>query len=1821
MLRPLNLSAVILLTGLFLFAGSVSAQMTFTAVPSANATSVSVASNIELDFSADVNLGTVHNNTTTTDDVFDDNIKIVGSQSGQFRGVFSVGADNSIVIFNPSTNFKAGEKVTVIVNALVMSTGAQPATPSSFSFLAQSGPFEGAFKERSGTGLIGVTFGDTDWGDYDNDGDLDLVVVGWDPGYNETATIYNNAGGVFTDIGAPLTGVFYSICKWGDYDNDGDLDLVIAGSDAGANPTTKVYKNSAGVFAEETNAVLQGVDYASVDWGDFDNDGDLDLIVTGRFNIPSTLASSIIYRNDGGGVFTDIGAGLIGLFNGSADWGDYDADGDLDILITGFDDNQTNRHSIIYRNDGGSSFVDAGAGLPGVGYSAADWGDYDNDGDLDVVIMGGQITANNGAYIYQNNAGIFSDIGAGFSDSFEDGSAQWGDFDGDGDLDLVLTGQDYEVSDYVARVYRNDAGIFTDLLANLVGVAEQSTSNWGDFDGDGDLDLLITGVDNLTFDPSARIYENTIFDAFITTWKTDNPGSSNDDQITIPTTGTGYFYDVNWGDGMTDTGVTGDITHTYATPGTYTVSISGAFPRIYFNAGSFLPDKDSKKLLTIEQWGDIAWTSMRSAFSGCEFLRINAVDAPDLSNVTDMNRMFYYAEALNDDINHWDVSNVTDMSELFRDADTFNQPLSTWDVSNVTNMSDMFSFARDFNQDIKFVAGGANTGGDAWNTSNVQDMSSMFGGASSFNQPIGNWNVSNVTDMNQMFSVSAFNQDIGNWNVSKVTNMGGMFNGASDFNQDISYKLGAGNYGGDAWNTSMVTSMITVFSGTQFFNQDIGNWIVDNVNDMRGMFDGAIAFNQDISGWNVGNVDDMSNMFAGAVAFNQNISIWDVSTVRDFNSMFDGATSFNQPIGTWTLNTTFNIDMRNMFERATAFDQDLSGWDVTFLNLAVNMFNNSGLSVSNYDKLLEGWAAQSVRSGVSFGAQGIFYCSAQAARDILTNGPNNWNITDGGPACLFVYDGVDTTAPEILNAQATPIDFGSIDVLPSSKTRSFTLVNNQSIPINNVVIAVTGSGFASVSVPFSVPAGATHTFTVDLNSAATGTYLETVDITSDDFSGSFQFDVTGEVTATPEPEIAAFEGADVLGTPILDGQATPLDIGYEIKGNSLMGEFTITNIGSADLNISDITFSGTEFQLGSIPPALIPVDGTETIQVMLTGSNSGIFFETISIISDDTDEAIFDFDVYGEIIGPDIAVYEGPNIFSDPEIFDGQVTPLDFGSGSQGADIIVPITIANWNPADLNIFDITISGTAFTLTSAPPNFVAAEVDGIISRVSVDILLSGATGGTFNETVTILSDDDDEPNFTFPITGTIVASGCASPPTASVGIIAAICEGSTIALAGSIGGSATLSTWSTGGDGSFDDATQLNAVYTPGPTDISNGTVTLSLSTDDPDGAGPCVAATSLAFVSIGQTATVDAGVDQTICTSDIAMLTGTMGQAASNPMWSTSGTGLFSAPNALSSDYTPSAEDIAAGTVTLTLTVDATGVCPQVTDQLQLTISQPITAGSPVVSSNVNQPTNVDIIGSSAVNAGDVITITILQAPSKGTAVINSDNTIGYTAAEGTVGADTFQYEICNQCGLCSNSTVSIDIQNEAPVITPPSTPITSIAGQSVTIPFSSFISDPNNNIDLNSIQIIAGPLSNAPASFDASFNLTIDYSNTPFGGTDQVTIQVCDQLGACSQIVLQIEVDGEIIAYNGISPNNDGFNDYFLIQNIQFLEPTNIVTIYNRWGDKVFEMDNYNSDVQEKRFEGRQNDGKELPSGVYFYKVGFSSGRNQLSGYLTLKR
>lgn len=290
--------------------------------------------------------------------------------------------------------------------------------------------------------------------------------------------------------------------------------------------------------------------------------------------------------------------------------------------------------------------------------------------------------------------------------------------------------------------------------------------------------------------------------AFISTWRTPIPNM----EVVIPVSTNGgftYDYTIDWGDGTTESNITGNASHTYVTADTYTIEITGDFPAIELIDNTI----SSEQIYTIEQWGDIEWQSMYGAFANTSSLIINASDAPDLSQVTDMSFMF-----INSGV---------------------NQSLNNWDVSNVTNMESMFSVSR-FDEDIS-----------GWNVSSVTNMSGMFNG-SEFNQSINMWNVSNVTNMLNMFRNSPFNQDIGSWVVSSVTNMTYLFSETS-FNQDIT-----------SWDVSSVTTMQGMFSNTQF-DQDISSWDVSNVTDMRFMFRGPSAFNQDISGWNVDNVTACSD--------------------------------------------------------------------------------------------------------------------------------------------------------------------------------------------------------------------------------------------------------------------------------------------------------------------------------------------------------------------------------------------------------------------------------------------------------------------------------------------------------------------------------------------------------------------------------------------------------------------------------------------------------------------------------------------------------------------------------------------------------------------------------------------------------------------------------------------------------------------------------------------------------------------------------------------------------------------------------------------------
>ncbi|WP_344925155.1 BspA family leucine-rich repeat surface protein [Aquimarina addita] len=364
-----------------------------------------------------------------------------------------------------------------------------------------------------------------------------------------------------------------------------------------------------------------------------------------------------------------------------------------------------------------------------------------------------------------------------------------------------------------ANLIINDATAF-DLNTNTQITGQVSAMTEGVFDT-ASFTLTITN------DPAA----------FITIWETTIPN----EEISIYTDANfDYDYTIHWGDGTVATNQTGDATHIYTKPAMHKLSIVGKFPSIINSDDS----ANAAKLLTIENWGNIAWEHMFGAFENCINLKLNASDIPDLTSVTSMSRMFRNATSFNGDLSNWDVSNVYQFDSTFANASAFNGGISNWDISKATSMAFMFLGATSFNQDI-----------GNWDVSNITRLESTFNGASSFNQNISNWDVSNVSNMSLLFKdATAFNQDISSWDVSNTIGMVRIFEGATSFNQDISN-----------WDIGNIINMWAMFKNATSFNQDISNWDVSGVTSMLNLFENASTFNQDLSDWMTINVTNCTN--------------------------------------------------------------------------------------------------------------------------------------------------------------------------------------------------------------------------------------------------------------------------------------------------------------------------------------------------------------------------------------------------------------------------------------------------------------------------------------------------------------------------------------------------------------------------------------------------------------------------------------------------------------------------------------------------------------------------------------------------------------------------------------------------------------------------------------------------------------------------------------------------------------------------------------------------------------------------------------------------
>lgn len=348
--------------------------------------------------------------------------------------------------------------------------------------------------------IAGVNAGSSDWGDFDNDNDLDLLLTGQDAANGRIAKIYRNDGdNQMTELDVGLTGVASSSAIWFDYNSDNMLDILISGFSVSNNDFAEIYKNNGDGTFSSINSGLKGAFQSEVDWGDFDNDGDADIIQSG-FSL--TLgAITTVYRNEIG-KFTEVDFDLPQTSDGATLWCDFDNDGLLDIFISGTSP-ILGKISKIYRNTG-SNFVEVETELPATSASSAATADYDNDGDSDLLLTGLTSTQRI-SKLFINQGNMVFEASSVQLEGVSNGSAAFGDRNNDGYFDIMLSGFDSTFS-RISKVYTNNKdNTFSELTTSIQGVIF-GTTDWVDIDNDNDLDIFVTGSSNT--ERVAIIYQN-----------------------------------------------------------------------------------------------------------------------------------------------------------------------------------------------------------------------------------------------------------------------------------------------------------------------------------------------------------------------------------------------------------------------------------------------------------------------------------------------------------------------------------------------------------------------------------------------------------------------------------------------------------------------------------------------------------------------------------------------------------------------------------------------------------------------------------------------------------------------------------------------------------------------------------------------------------------------------------------------------------------------------------------------------------------------------------------------------------------------------------------------------------------------------------------------------------------------------------------------------------------------------------------------------------------------------------------------------------------
>lgn len=560
-------------------------------------------------------------------------------------------------------------------------------------------------------------------------------------------------------------------------------------------------------------------------------------------------------------------------------------------------------------------------------------------------------------------------------------------------------------------------------------------------------------------------------------------------------------------------------------------------------------------------------------------------------------------------------------------------------------------------------------------------------------------------------------------------------------------------------------------------------------------------------------------------------------------------------------------------------------------------------------------------------------CENSGPQDLLTM----VSAVPAGGTFTFSGPGVTGTSfsPASLGGTSTNVDVTySLGVCTVTNTMVIDVQSTPVLTLNPTTPLCENAGSQNLMAMVSAsPSGGTFTFT--------GPGVAGANFDPTGLSGLVNIDVTYDLGACA---VTSTMVIDVEPTPVLTltpvtpqcDSSMPVDLLPMVSANPPGGVFSFSGPGVSGNIFDPMGQSGTvniivTYQLSACTVSDVMVIDVEQAPVLTLNPNTPLCEnagpqDLLSWVTPNPAGGVFTFSgtgVTGNTFDPaglsgfvniNVDYTLGVCISSSILVVDIQIVPT--------VSLNPPAAICNDAGLQDLLAMVSVNPTGGTLTFSGPGVIGNNFNptGLVGTIDIQVSYVLSTCSQLDIMQLILND----------------------AATVDAGLDQTICETDPVLLSGTIGGGATSGIWTSTGSGSFDDNTSLSAIYTPSPADISAGSVILTLITNDPDGPGPCSVESSSLTVLINQGAVVDAGPDQLICEGENVNLTGSVSGIAINPMWSTTGGGLFDDPSSLNAVYFPDVTDIAAGQVQLILNTDdpdGPGGCPVGTDTVEVIIN------------------------------------------------------------------------------------------------------------------------------------------------------------------------------------------------------------------------------------------------------------------------------------------